>query len=143
MNTQSIHDPGAGFTTIELIVVIGALTLLACLAFPALSSTRNRSIDLIDLNNNRRLMAAANMYAADHAGYLPGPGWGTVYPCWAHAADLPSTVSAQFDFAKHGQLFPYVRNQTILMCPADKPDARYYQRAVFITSYVWNGAVCA
>jgi len=29
-----------------------------------------------------------------------------------------------------------------MVCPADKPDTLFYQRAVYITSYVWNGAVC-
>ena len=47
----------------------------------------------------------------------------------------------QQTYAKYGQLWPYVQSFKIFMCPADKPDANYYLRNVYISSYVWNGAI--
>jgi hypothetical protein len=35
-----------------------------------------------------------------------------------------------------------VKTEKIYLCPADKPNGLYYQRNIYITSYVWNGSVC-
>jgi len=86
---------------------------------------------------------------------LPGNGWGTSSDCWAHAANLPTgpvvspaalaiTLSNQIEFCTRGQLFPYVRSLKTYLCPLDnKTNMAYYQRAIYFTSYVWNGAVSA
>jgi len=41
-----------------------------------------------------------------------------------------------------GQIWPFIKTYKIFMCPADKPDGLYYQRNIYFTSYVWNGANC-
>jgi len=84
---------------------------------------------------------------------LPGCGWGTADNCWAYAANLPTYGAAnpttfpvdysnQVNFLRLGQLFPYVKTEKIFLCPADKPDGLYFQRNIYLTSYVWNGAIC-
>jgi hypothetical protein len=93
------------------------------------------------------------MYASDQNDTLPGCGWGEADNCWAYAKNIPTYGSAtastfptlysnQVNYLRLGQLFPYVKTEKIFLCPADKPNNLYFQRNIYISSYVWNGAVC-
>jgi prepilin-type N-terminal cleavage/methylation domain-containing protein len=142
-----------GFTLIELLVVIAIIAILAGLLLPVLSGAKNRAQMTTDLNNNRQIMMAMVMYAGDTQDYLPQPGWGTTVKCWAADANIPlgpSTSIAQeqtiftnqVNSFKKGQLYPYLQSQTLLMCPADNQlNRKFLERYIYISSYVWNGAV--
>lgn len=56
----------AGFTLVELLVVIAVISLLISLLLPALSSARRRAKDATCLANIRQLGQAAMMYAIDN-----------------------------------------------------------------------------
>jgi prepilin-type N-terminal cleavage/methylation domain-containing protein len=155
MKLTSGRQRDDAFTLIELLVVIAIIAILAAMLLPALSNAKNRAQRTIDLNNNKQIMLAANLYATDNADYMPFCGWGTGDPCWAHAANIPTgganpinfslILSNQVSYFKRGQIgpSPYLSNSDkTMLCPADKPDALYYQRNIYFTSYVWNGAVC-
>jgi len=129
------------FTIVELFAVLVVLALIAVTRFPALSHTRNRSQDAVDFYNNKQLMAAANMYAADHNDVLPGCGWGNANDSWAYAKNISGNYAAQLDYLRRGQLFPYVKNEAVFMCPLDKPTGLFFLRGLLVTSYTWNGAV--
>ena len=142
-----------GFTLIELLVVIAIIAILAAMLLPALSKAKRRAQMAYDLNNNRQIMYAANMYAGDFEDYLPQPGWLTAQTNWAAGANIPLGPSAnqaaydallpqQIESFKRGQLFPYLKMEKILMCPADnKVNLQFLQRGQYLTSYNWNGAV--
>jgi prepilin-type N-terminal cleavage/methylation domain-containing protein len=140
------------FTLIELLVVIAIIGILAALLLPVLGKAKERAYMATDLNNTRQIMLAAQMYATDAEDFLPRPGWVLQeYSCWAYgthfpyagggAADYTANYPGQLDSVKTGQLYPYMKSTDILMCPGDRVDALFYERPMYISSYIWNGSV--
>jgi prepilin-type N-terminal cleavage/methylation domain-containing protein/prepilin-type processing-associated H-X9-DG protein len=60
----------AGFTLLELVVVMSTLAVLSALLLPALASTKPNSKAVQCLNNQKQLALAWLMYASDNSGRL-------------------------------------------------------------------------
>ena len=144
------------FTLIELLVVIAIIAILASLLLPTLGKAKDRARLTTDLNNIKQIMLATHMFANDNNDAMPYPGWdGTQHACWVHAANMPDgagrddqrTIETQLDFARRGQLGPYL-DVKVFMCPKDAADItrgvkkqRYKTRSIKTTSYCFNGAI--
>jgi len=63
----------AGFSLIELLVVLSIVALLISLFLPALQSAREASWTMTCLSNNRQIGVAFHTYATTHQGLIPGP----------------------------------------------------------------------
>jgi competence protein ComGC len=61
----------AGFTLVELLVIMLILGILIAVIFPAFSNMKNRGYSVGCANNMRLLMAAVHRYVADHDGFMP------------------------------------------------------------------------
>jgi len=70
---QSIPEPArrAGFTLIELCVVLATVAVLAAVLLPALADTKPNTQAFQCLNNQRQIMLAWQMYAVDNSDLLP------------------------------------------------------------------------
>jgi prepilin-type N-terminal cleavage/methylation domain-containing protein len=109
-----------GFTMVEMLVVIGIITVLSAIIFPAFASAREKARQAVCASNLRQLGAAVEMYASDHDDRFPFakdpadefcPGmWGD-FPLWeAWLPDMPRLTDS---------LRPYVRNRSVWACPSD------------------------
>jgi hypothetical protein len=135
---------------IELLVVIAIIAILAAMLLPALAKAKNKAMRTVDLNNNKQILLAANMYAGDNAEYLPHSGWGG-NSSWAYGAGIPNgganaanfeqILDRQLRFFRQGELYKYLKTEKVLMCPADRVDANFYARNLYFLSYVWNGSI--
>ena len=70
------HRPSQlrGFSLVELLVVIGIVTVLISILLPALSGARERARQVKCLATLRGIAQAAELHTMSHSGYLPAAG---------------------------------------------------------------------
>jgi prepilin-type N-terminal cleavage/methylation domain-containing protein/prepilin-type processing-associated H-X9-DG protein len=112
-----------GFTLVELLVVLGIVTILIALLLPTLSSAREQSKSLQCLSNLRQLGAAAHNYIVLNDGHFPIAYWGA--DSWDFAAG-----------GKPGLLWMGRTDVRIQQCPSF--DGRSMTLADPFTGYNYN-----
>jgi prepilin-type N-terminal cleavage/methylation domain-containing protein len=133
----------AGFTLVELLVVIGIIAMLIALLLPTVKGAREHSVRVHCSNNLRQIMIGSLGYSADSHGYLPFPNWAgmnSTYtgPGWLYQ---PSTVAFIPDAVKTGVVWTWVRNPDTFKCKLDQGPYPVGSTHL-LTSYMMNGAVC-
>src|SRR5262245_53945182 len=64
----------AGFTLVELLVVIAVLAILAVLLLPAINAAKRKAQRTTCLNNLRQISLGVRMYSDDANDVSPSPG---------------------------------------------------------------------
>jgi prepilin-type processing-associated H-X9-DG protein len=154
----------AGFTFVELLVVLATIAVLAAMLLPAIAGTKPSSQAFQCLENHRQLMLAMQMYSQDNSDLMPPNDYPytTAYATmsttakaqhknWVvgtmeqglDASDRPATtpgmVSELLD--PNTLLSSYITNRPVYHCPADNYLDPYAGHSIHCRSYSMNSAV--
>jgi type II secretory pathway pseudopilin PulG len=147
MRAATIQRPGrpsragvseaAAFTLVELLVVIGIITLLIGIVLPVMGRAREQARAVQCASNISQIYKACVMYANDNRGVLPMP-----------TANLDRDLTpSQLEFAgirfeewgwlnyREGALWPYLSSspnvrEQLFLCPADL-EPRFARKYMF------------
>jgi prepilin-type N-terminal cleavage/methylation domain-containing protein/prepilin-type processing-associated H-X9-DG protein len=131
-------QPRAGFTLVELVVVVAMVGLLASMLAPTLARTKPSSASFQCQNNLRQLAFAWKMYADDNNGSLVynrdggnvgksfgSEGWVGGWLDYSPSTDNTNTAllidHSRYPYAAY--LGPYVKTPLVFKCPADRSTA--------------------
>jgi prepilin-type N-terminal cleavage/methylation domain-containing protein len=136
-----------GFTIVELMVVLGIVTVLMALLAPALSSARNEANQAKCQSNLRQILTACASYAYDNDASMPWANWlgpetaGYRPQGWLYHYPHGTQPLASPTDAETGSLFPRLNTIAVYHCPQDSGP---YEGGPTqsLTSYLINGAVC-
>lgn len=126
-SSRSAARPSAGFTLVELLVVIAVIALLAGLLLPSLGRAKQAGLASACSNNLRQIQLASLLYAHDHRDALPPNNFTFVVgdtnnPALTNLSWAPGDVTRDTTPSNlmSGVLYPYLRTTQVFRCPADR-----------------------
>ncbi len=114
------------FTLIELLVVIAIIAILASILFPVFARARSKARQASCASNMKQLATAITMYMDDASEFMP---------MWSLIGGSPTGGNpGGHPYTWDEQIYPYTRNNQILVCP-DNPFGGAY-RSYALPRYV-------
>jgi prepilin-type processing-associated H-X9-DG protein/prepilin-type N-terminal cleavage/methylation domain-containing protein len=108
---------GTGFTLVELLVVLGILTVLIGLLLPAITRARKQAMRVVCQSNLRQVGHAVLTYAEANRGSFPAAAYGE----WEYSEDWIHWQPGRD--VRHNGIMPYLgRDIEVLKCPMGVPE---------------------
>ncbi|MHC4740788.1 MAG: type II secretion system protein [Planctomycetota bacterium] len=124
---------GAGFTLLELLVVVSIISLLMTILVPVLWKARRQAQSLLKMNNKRQIVGAVNCFANDHDDRYPESTakLGTdQYWVWQDPRMIAGHLFQSSETRSLGtHLLGYIDDASIVFCPSAPEEFKYLQEA--------------
>ncbi len=123
------------FTLVELLVSISVVSFVAAILLPVLSAARRRARFVICANNQRWIVQAANLFAADNDGFYPESvaTLGTIKDFWNWQEPMMlvgyTARSPRMHRSVSAYLRAYISNANVLYCPGAPGRYKYLRQA--------------
>ena len=146
LKTQDRNRGGAGFSLIEILVVIAIVAMLASLLLPALSSAKAKGKRIACGNHLHQLALASQMYSADNDGKLaenrPLTGQAALLTtnAWITGNMQSAKDATNVNLVRLGKLFPYANQAEVYRCPADQTMTNGVLRVRSYSMNSWMGS---
>ena len=119
-------------TLVELLVVIGIIAILISILLPALNRAREHANAAKCSSNQRQIMIAFHMFAAEHRGHLPGNWWDGSQPDAEQRSWLRNYNESYEMAPQGGTIFRYLKDYEVYKCPS-------FADQIFNSGYGSNG----
>jgi prepilin-type N-terminal cleavage/methylation domain-containing protein/prepilin-type processing-associated H-X9-DG protein len=133
-NAGRSHGLRAGFTIIELVVVLGIILVVVGLLSVALNQTKARTLRVLCLDNMKQLQLGWMLYADDHNDEIAlnktDPVMGKIGLVAVARSSTNSWVAGNpkedrsYENLARGTLFPYIKHPEVYRCPMDSSTSK-------------------
>jgi prepilin-type N-terminal cleavage/methylation domain-containing protein/prepilin-type processing-associated H-X9-DG protein len=133
-SVRLVQQGKKGFTLIELLVVIAIIAILAAILFPVFAQAREKARQTSCLSNLKQLGLGLMQYVQDYDETYPGTNFDAAIP--RNTLPLPDGRLFQGNMAWPLQIFPYVKNIGIFVCPSDTNPRGFFSDNGTINPYI-------
>jgi prepilin-type N-terminal cleavage/methylation domain-containing protein len=128
------ESPERAFTLVELLVVISIISVLMAILVPALNGVRRQVAALMGMKNQREVVSAVNLFAADHDDLYPQSVATVGFDDDWHWYDPTVLIgkrkrSPQVHRSMSAYLHDYIPDARTVFCPSAPQQYKYLQES--------------